>query len=139
MLFRPKKRRSKLLANYRQAQAVEPDPLRRITSFLIAFGIVVSVLVLADAIRYVTETSWDDERAPVVLGLVDLEGNVEDVDRGQQLAEPEKEDPVDEPAQEEAAEEPPKPPALAKPTIGRITRPTIIRHACMASVSETAR
>jgi len=113
MLFRPKKRRSKLLANYRQAQAVEPDPLRRITSFLIAFGIVVSVLVLADAIRYVTETSWDDERAPVVLGLVDLEGNVEDVDRGQQLAEPEKEDPVDEPAQEEAAEEPPKPPALA--------------------------
>lgn len=113
MFFRRKKNRSKLLANYRQAQAVEPDPLRRIASFLIAFSIVISSLVLADAIRYMTKTPWDDERAPVVLGLVDLEGNVEDVDRGQQQNEPEKQEPVDDPAQEEPEEEPPEQPAQA--------------------------
>ncbi len=92
---------------YRQARAIQPDPVRRLASFLIAFGIVVSSLVLADAVKYMYVQERED-RAPLLVDLVELAGNLVDEDRGdQKKKEDEKEDKTEEKQEEEPTEEPP--------------------------------
>ena len=80
------------LVHYRQAEAIAPDPLRKLTTWLIAAGIIVSALVLADAIEYIVRVQAR-ETPPVVLGIVDLDGLVKDKDRGEQKIKPDVEEP----------------------------------------------
>ncbi len=98
--------------DYRQAQGIEPDPVRRVVSFLISFGIIASALVLADAIRYQYEAPLK-VRPPMVVDLVEALGNLEHKDRGDQLVKKEEdEQPKTEPEkkeEEKPADDPPAP------------------------------
>ncbi len=109
-----KNMRQDSVVNYRAAEPVEPDPVRRLNTFLIAIGIVASCLVLADAIEYMVRPP-QEEKAPIMLGLVNLEGDVEDKDRGEQKIEPEKKKPKIKPQKPEKEQKPAEePPATVK-------------------------
>jgi len=80
---------------YRPAEGVGRDPLRFIASFLVAFGVVGSLLVLADTIRYF-QTPVPEELPAVNVGLTEIPADIhaqeEDEDRGEQKVDPEAQD-----------------------------------------------
>jgi len=102
-------------AHRRQAEAFEADPIRKATSWLIAFGIMAAALVLADAIVYVVRAA-PTAAVPIMLDIVDLQGRLEDKERGTQQDKENVEDPKDE-EKEDEEEEPEKeqPKEVVKP------------------------
>jgi len=110
MFKRSKDPNASRLADYRQAEAIEPDPARRATTSLIALAVVVSLLVLADTITYAIRPGAADG-PPIVVTLVELPGEEEDEDRGEQKIQPEEE--PEPPPAEGPPEQPEAPPAPA--------------------------
>jgi len=103
------------LVHYRQAEAIEPDPLRKLTTWLIAAGIIVSALVIADAIEYVVRAA-PKEMAPIVLDIVELDGLIRDKDRGEQKIEPEAKEPEKNEQEKPEEEEEEKPADVVRDT-----------------------
>ena len=98
------------LVHYRQAEAIAPDPLRSLTTWLIAAGIIAAGLVLADAIVYVVRAA-PEHNSPVLLDIVDLEGLLDAKQPGQKNPEPK----TDEPEKTEKKE--PKPEVDVQPEV----------------------
>ncbi len=109
---------------YEQTRAICPDPLRRMTTLLVAASLVLSGLVIADAIRYMTRPT-DPEQKPLIAAIVELPGIPEDTDRGDQKIEKVKEpDPEPEPLPEPEPEPQPEPeplPPLPQPEVPAVT------------------
>jgi HEAT repeat protein len=109
MTVRWRKKARRNVLKYEQAEAIHPDPLRRATTLLVAASIVLSGLVIADAIRYAI-LPRKVEAEPLLTALVDLDGNLEDKDRGDQKVEKVKEpEPENQPEPEKEPEPDPKP------------------------------
>ena len=101
--------------DYRRAAAVRRDPLLRMTTFLIAFGLVSSLLVLADTVRY-ARLPAPAEIAPVTVDLVqaevelDIKDREDEEPRGDQQIDPkEQEDKIESKKEEEPLDDPPAP------------------------------
>ncbi len=101
------------LADYRPAEAFTPNPARRAATHLVALGLFAAVLIVSDAITYSIRLT-KDKPLPTIIDLVDLTGNTQDKDRGQQKEDPKVKEPEPDPAQE-----PPKEPVPDTPVVAR--------------------
>jgi hypothetical protein len=99
--------RRRSLTEYRQAEPIEPNPVRRLTTFLVATGITVSLLVIADAIEYFQLRADPEAIGPITLALYDEEGNLEDETRGEQKIKKDEEEPKTEQPEDEPTPDPP--------------------------------
>ena len=101
MTVQHKNRNTRSVLEYRQAEAIARDPLRRLATTMIACGVVASLLVLADAIRYVYHVPANSD-PPMLVDLEATAGNLVDKDKGDQL---DKKEEDEKPKQEEKKQE----------------------------------
>jgi hypothetical protein len=100
------------LVHYRRAEAIEPDPLRKLTTWMIAAGIIVAGLVLSDAIQYIVRAA-PENTTPIMLDVVDLDGWIKDKKQGDQKKDPKVEEPKK--TEEKKPDETPDRPVVVQP------------------------